>query len=569
MTYRIKGTDLGPVPTVDIEVKPGLNVLRGANGSGKSTVLDAVQYALTKTGPKPTPRDGTRAGRIEAFGATVTFTSRATAKGNLEVESLSGKLDIGDLIDPGYEDQAVCDKHRIRKLIDLSGAEATAEMFAPLVGNAGSDIPTDLIDAADWAKRRLQQQALDAERQAESLRAKATAAREALAGVDLNAECDEEALRERYVDAATDLASLRERKQQVDAQRKAAEDARGELDKHKTQLSLEDAQEALETAKRNGEEARERATSASQESAVSYDALIQATTTCREANEAADNQREAVEKTTADVQRLEREIAVARAELKTQKEGLSRCDKRVKEAYETHHAASNRWQAASSAKNQAEAALHCAVTDYRAAESQLQAALEWQQQHDAWQASIDAVSGLEPIDDLAIEVRRTECERSRKAMEQGAVVRKAKQQAAAAEDFDAAAIETAKEAEDLRRRAAATDDILAAELQRIGCPWRPVDVPKGNGTERRLVCRHKRGDATLVSELSEGERAKHAIDVALKLAGKSDKPAVLILRQELFEGLQPAVRQEINEHARERNVVILTASASDDKEVTL
>ena len=184
-------------------------------------------------------------------------------------------------------------------------------------------------------------------------------------------------------------------------------------------------------------------------------------------------------------------------------------------------------------------------------------------------AQIEAGEALKPIDDIFIEEAKATTESARKAMETGAVVRKAKEQAAAAEDLSVESARKAMEAVDMRRRAAATDDILAAELQRIGCPWRPVDVPKGNGTERRLVCAHKRGDATLVSDLSAGERARHAIDVALHLAGKSDKPAVLIVRQEQFEGLQPAVRKEIDDHARERNVVILTAAASDDEQVTL
>lgn len=488
MSYRIKGQDLGPVPTVDIEVKPGINVLRGANGAGKSTVLDAVQYALTKSGPKPTPRDGTRAGRIEAFGATVTFTSLATAKGNLEVESLSGKLDIGDLIDPGYEDQAVCDKHRIRKLIDLSGAEAKTSTFAELIkGVKLGSVPTDMIDAADFVKRLLQQQALDAERESESKRGKAAAAREAMSGVDLTAECDEDALRERYVEAAADLSELRERKQQVETQRLAAEQARAKLSEI-TNPPPQTVEEAKDEFNRVSLE-RDRANSA-----------------------------------VADYARL---LAKAKAEYESlQRESV----------------------AASRAVQNAETTARII---------------------DQCRAQIEAGERLEPIDDLAIEVRRTECENARKAMETGAVVRKAKEQADAAEDFENEAKIAADEAASLRMRAAATDDILAAELQRIGCPWRPVDVPKGNGTERRLVCKHKRGESTLVSDLSAGERARHAIDVALHLAGKSDKPAVLILRQEQFEGLQPAVRQEIDEHARERNVVILTAAASDDEGVTV
>jgi energy-coupling factor transporter ATP-binding protein EcfA2 len=568
--WVIDGEDFGPVKKINVDVNPGLNVFRGANGSGKSTLLNAVNYVLTKTGEKPEPRDGTRVGRLKAFGVTATFTSRATLKGSLEVESLSGRLDLGDLISPGYESEEVNDDRRIKRLIELSGAQATPSMFAGLLDNMKiGSLPTDLIDAADFVKRLLQEQAREQEVAAQRQQANAAAARQAAAGVDVTAETDAERLQEAYAEAAADLARLTQQKAATDQRIAEAADARQEIAKHKSQLSLADAQAALETAKHAGEEARENATSARQEAAVADDALRLAWSACKEAGEAADNQLEAVEKCTAEVQRLEQELAVARAELKSHKEGLTRCDKRVKETAEAHQAARKRAQEASVANSQSEAALHCAVTDYRAAESQLQAVKEWQQQHDAWQASIEAGERLEPVDPLAIDVRKTAVTAARKAMESGALARKAKEQLAAAEEFEVAAKAAAKAAEKLRANAAATDDVLAAELQRIGCPWRPIDMPKGSGTVRRLVVGHRRGEQTLVSDLSEGERAKHAIDVALSLAGKSDRPAVLILRQEVFEGLQPAVRALIDQHAKERGVVILTAEATDDEEVTL
>jgi hypothetical protein len=140
---------------------------------------------------------------------------------------------------------------------------------------------------------------------------------------------------------------------------------------------------------------------------------------------------------------------------------------------------------------------------------------------------------------------------------------------AAADDFAEAANKAAYEAARLRKDATKTDEILAAELQRIGCPWFPVDVPTASGSVRRLKVKHPRRGECYVCDLSDGERAKDAIDVALSLGGKTSKPAVLILRQEHFEGLQPAVRAAIDEHAKAAGVEILTAAASDDEEVTL
>jgi hypothetical protein len=187
----------------------------------------------------------------------------------------------------------------------------------------------------------------------------------------------------------------------------------------------------------------------------------------------------------------------------------------------------------------------------------------------AWESQVAAAEALKPIDPMTIGDAKQGVIDAREAIERGALARKAKEQLEAAKDFAEAAKQTEIKAAKLRDNATKTDAILAAELQRIGCPWYPVDVPAGSGTARRLKVKHPRRGETLVSELSEGERARDAIDVALALSGKSDRPAVLILRQEQFEGLQPKVRAEIDQHAKDRGVVILTAAASDDEEVTL
>lgn len=489
---KIKATDIGPVKNLDVQVTPGLNVLRGANGSGKSTVLKAVSYALTKTGEKPTARDGTRAGRIEAFGVQVTFTSRATAKGSLEVESLSGRLDLGDLILEQYEDPAVSDKYRIRKLIELSGAQATPEMFAPLLGSLiGSPaehlLSGDLIDRADECKKFLQGVAREKESDAESYAHKQAAALQAAAGIDLTVETDPERLNEAYVQATADYQKLvHEHDQRLERIRVAQE-----------------AREKIEQAKAANVDSVEAATQAATAAMKHYQDA------CRHVSD------------------LEKQLAVAQAEQESLGREALAADRNLK-----------RSQAHESAMA-------------------------------AWESQVKASESLRPIPQEQVEAAKLTAQKARQAIESGALVRKAKEQLAASEDFLAAANKARGDAEKLRANAAKTDDILAAELKRIGCPWYPVEVPSGNGTARRLKTRHSRRGETLVSELSDGERARDAIDVALALSGKSDRPTVLILRQEQFEGLQPKVRAEIDQHAKERGVVILTAAASDDEEVTL
>lgn len=486
---RLKATDLGPVKLAEIELHPGLNLLRGANGSGKSTILNAVNYALTKTGPKPSPRDGVKAGRIEVFGISVTFGARTTAKGTLEVRSITGDLDIGELIVNQFEDDAVTDKWRIRKLISLSGAQATAEMFAPLVGDSAEFIQEgmDLLDASDECKKYLQENAREEEAAAENYARRKAAAMTAAEGVDITVETDAATLQEAHVQVASQVAFL---------QRQQTENAR----------RIQEAAEAR--AKLETEKAKPAPTKSQALAAV-------------EAAERIATHR------AAEVDEAERRLVAAREALKAARIGQG--------------VARDRYEQAN-----------------RRAEAMA-----------AWESQVSAAESLQPIPDSAIAEARAAADAARKAIEAGALARRALKQLAAAEDFADAERHHAAKAAELRRNATRTDDVLAAELQRIGCPWYPVEVPAGNGTERRLATKHAKRGETLVSELSDGERARDAIDVALALAGKSERPAVLILRQEQFEGLQPKVRAEIDQHAQERGVVILTAAASDDEEVTV
>jgi DNA repair exonuclease SbcCD ATPase subunit len=484
---KLEAENIGPVKRLEIEVKPGLNVLRGAQGSGKSTVLRAVNYALTKSGDKPTPRDGTRAGKLSFGGITATFTSKATLKGTLEVESLSGRLDIGDLIRPGYEDEAVNDKHRIRRLLELANVQATPEMFVECGFNLeASVLPSDLIDAADAVKVYQFEKAREQEAAAAKAKANADAARRNVDGVNMRAECDPSKLQEAYTEAHAGLVRLEQQKKAADERIKVAADARKQIEAAKSSCLL-----------------------------TSKAALT------------------AVEDARANLRRSQQEVDSLRDLLE--------------QAVVKRNAATEKLEACEQQFNQAD--------DYERAMAK-------------WESQVAAAEQVKPVAQLQIEEAKEEVHLARQAIEIGAIVRKAREQLAAADDFDEAHAVAVAAAERYRANAARTEDVLAAQLEAIGCPWRPIDLPKGSGTVRRLVTNHKRGEQTLVSELSEGERAKHAIDVALRLAGPSDRPAVLILRQEVFEGLQPKVRAEIDKHASERGVVILTANVSDDDEVT-
>ena len=80
----------------------------------------------------------------------------------------------------------------------------------------------------------------------------------------------------------------------------------------------------------------------------------------------------------------------------------------------------------------------------------------------------------------------------------------------------------------------------------------------------RLVLDTKRGN-TYFDDLSAGERSKIAVDIGIDAVGAN---GVLTLSQEIFEGLDPINRDMLAKHAESREVVILTAEASDDEEIT-
>lgn len=70
---------------------------------------------------------------------------------------------------------------------------------------------------------------------------------------------------------------------------------------------------------------------------------------------------------------------------------------------------------------------------------------------------------------------------------------------------------------------------------------------------------------TPYAELSAGERWRIALDVAV---GALPSHGVLTVPQEAWEGLDPENRRLVAEHVRDRGVVLLTAEASEDDEVT-
>ena len=141
-------------------------------------------------------------------------------------------------------------------------------------------------------------------------------------------------------------------------------------------------------------------------------------------------------------------------------------------------------------------------------------------------------------------------------MEHGVLIRQAFDRKESAQTELANASGLTKQADLLRGSARGTDEILSGLVGKANAKLR---VEAG-----RLILNTTRGK-TYFAELSHGERWKLALDVAIEAVGPG---GVLVCPQEAYEGLDPSNRRLIADHLAGTGVVMFTAEASDDPEVT-
>lgn len=195
----------------------GVVVLRGRNGSGKSTALQAIQAAMTGDGSLEV-RDGEKRGEVKAFGATLTVQKNTRRSGAVEVATLEGPGDVSMLVDPGIKDEQAADVRRIRALLALIGAKCDASAFHELLGGAESFASVvsdrsisgdDPVQMADRIKRDIEAAARVEEQAQEKLSTKAAELRRQNDGIDLTFESDADRLSEAWQTATAELADKR------------------------------------------------------------------------------------------------------------------------------------------------------------------------------------------------------------------------------------------------------------------------------------------------------------------------------------------------------------------------
>ncbi len=212
--------NIGPITEFEYELHgPGLHVLRGRQGAGKTTILRTAQLALDgRSDAKPTKRDGTPRGEAIVAGKRLRIAKQVREEGELGVEGL-GDLDIASLHTPKFKDPSTRDAHRIKTLVRLCGVRADASLFHDLLADqktfdaivpADSLATDDLVEMSARVKRAVEKEALRIEAQETTERANARASAQLAEGVDLEVETDEAAL-QAALEQAVELQADRKR----------------------------------------------------------------------------------------------------------------------------------------------------------------------------------------------------------------------------------------------------------------------------------------------------------------------------------------------------------------------
>lgn len=260
MPEAISIKDVGPIKELMIDPKPGVTVLVGENGAGKSKALEAVD-ALTSGGGRLKPRDGTLGGEVQGFGIRLSVGHSTRKFGDPRFIALGEKLDVASLVDPGLKSPEANDAARIKALVGLTGVTADAAMFHELVGGQAefeklvkktSIVEDDPVDMARRVKKDLEEAARLEQSHADHADGHAKAKLESAKQFGENLPVvDEAALQQGFRGAVATEARLQsqaEQAKQAAIDRQKAQESYLEASKAYTGPTVEQAVEKMEAA---------------------------------------------------------------------------------------------------------------------------------------------------------------------------------------------------------------------------------------------------------------------------------------------------------------------------------
>ncbi len=470
---------MGPIHELLLPIPEGggVVVLHGANGVGKTTGLDTVTSLVRGKG-KLSANDDAAIGSVDGLGVHMTVSKSTRRSGELAVETLEGRLNIADLVDPKIASPEAADLKRLKALVGLQGVKADPTLYHKLAGgeekfkkivSKSTTETDDPVLLASRIQRDFHAAARQQENHSEHARGRADALKQSAEAVDRSAPSDATDLLQKLEAAIADYGGVQQ-------QRQAADEA---------QRLADEAQQAIKTAQ-------------AQYEGPSY---VQAS--------AADKQ------------------------------------------------AAEMWAAATERQRLAQDALDAAVIESAKAQAvskrmgeQRHAALQHKNAMEGWQETIDKQQALRAEDpsDESLFAAEDAVTRAREELEEGRLVREAVIQQQQAADCTAQAATYQAEADRLRGAAHQADDILSGLIQ---CDF--LTVKQG-----RLVTPTDRGEDTLFAELSDGERWKLALKIAVATVGRG---GLIPITQEAWQALDHENRLLIAREAERLEVVVLTAIA--------
>lgn len=496
MSPQIDIQDVGPIHhlSFDMDGPGGVIVFKGRNGVGKTHAINAsAALADPKRARDMTSRDGSGRGTISGLGVELGIGRRTTARGELEVTTINAD-DPSELVNPGFKDDAVADEHRLKVLCRLARVRPNAAWFAKLVG--GEDELKAIAKPATLALL-----------ESDNLPGLAEAMRRDLQAAARTAESE-------HQNFGHQASALIENTKDVDTSAPSDERVLSELhaDASRQVVRLEERRAAQDKADRERAQALDRIAEAQQPDDL--DSIVK-----EHAQKAGMIQIERDQQTAID-----NEVAKLRAEIASLTQRRDDCERRIGSLESDMDHLEQR--AAAAQRHASTVAL--------------------------WHETIAKtnISDSDRVLDKDLEEARAVLANAGRAMEQGAIIRRALKQRADAEALADRARAAQKRADALRDAAKGVDEVISESLRAI--------APRGFGvTDGRLVIDTDRG-RELYTQLSDGERWRFALDVTIDAVGEG---GILAIRQEAWEGLDPYNRASIAVHARERGVWILTAEA--------
>lgn len=257
----ITAENVGPIVRAEIPYPEngGIVVFRGPNNVGKSILVNGME-ALTTGRAKIEARDGSQYARMEGLGLVLKAGASNRRTGQLEVHGLDGKLDMGDLVDPGIKDPAAADAKRIKALMAIAKPLAERSKFAEVLQGHEEFVEEetfktdDIVEMARRVKAAMDKAALRCEDQSKKKAAAALALSEGSKAIDVTAPHDAKLLQAEFEAAVEAQGKIRQQfaaadKLLADAQRgrDALEDAEAEWEGLTIEQATVRVQEAVDS----------------------------------------------------------------------------------------------------------------------------------------------------------------------------------------------------------------------------------------------------------------------------------------------------------------------------------